>query len=73
MEWLHIGAGTTSMNTTDTGDYYAERARQAQGLAERAQLPEVRNIHLLMAERYARLSARAEPARPVLTVIEGGL
>jgi hypothetical protein len=71
--WPHIGAGKTSMSTTDTGEYYAERARQAHGLAERAQLPEVRDIHLVMAERYARLSERAEPARPVLTVIDGGL
>jgi len=41
--------------------YYAERAGKAEGAAARASDPQVRAIHLQMAERYLALVAAAAP------------
>jgi len=44
--------------------YYAERADKAQRSADRATDPQVRAIHLQMAERYRSLVAAATPELP---------
>ena len=45
-------------------DYYRRRERQALDLADRAQSPEIAQIHRNMAAEYGRLADRAEPAAP---------
>lgn len=60
------------MATNDSLDYYAGRAEQARSLAEHADLPEVRKIHLDMAARYSRLSTLGATERPTLSIVPGG-
>jgi hypothetical protein len=60
------------MTGYDSVDYYAHRAEQARGLAERAQSPQARAIHLDLAERYTQLLHYARGDRPLLTVVDGG-
>lgn len=43
--------------------YYAKRERQARDLAAAARDPQIRAVHLDMAERYAKLREGGEPAR----------
>lgn len=59
------------MTLDDSRDYYAERADQARNLADHAALPQVRRIHLDMANRYALLSGGEIAGRPVLSIVAG--
>ena len=60
------------MTGDDRADYYANRAVQARGCADRASSPQARAIHLDLAERYTQLLRYAASDRPLLTVIDGG-
>ncbi len=57
------------MQTHADIEYYARRERQERELAERARHSEGRNVHLQMANRYARMieDARTDP-RPTLRI-----
>ena len=55
------------MSDENDPEYHALRERQARALAAAAVEPQVRKVHLDMAERYARLleqAGSAPPARP---------
>ena len=50
----------------DDHNYYATRERHARALAASAEKPEIRAIHLDMAERYAKLKDTGGTARQLL-------
>ena len=52
------------MSDHETPDYYLTRERQARELAELAVEPQVRRVHLDMADRYAKLLEEARAATP---------
>ena len=54
------------MNTGYDAEYYLRREQSARQLAERAINPCIAEIHLQMADNYARL---AREARPVLRIV----
>ena len=60
------------MTGNEQTDYYQQRAVHARSLADRAQSPQARAIHLDLADRYTQLLRYARSDRPLLTVIEGG-
>ena len=60
------------MTGNDRVDYYVHRVEQARSLAEQAQTPQARAIHLDLAKRYTQLLHYARSDRPLLTVIDGG-
>ena len=57
------------MQTRADIEYYARRERQERALAERARHSEGRNVHLQMANRYARMIEEAQRVqRPTLRI-----
>jgi hypothetical protein len=59
------------MTGNEHADYYAGRAAHARILAERAQSPQARAIHLDLAKRYTQLLHYARSDKPLLTVVDG--
>ena len=59
------------MSDLNQPSYYVRREQQERTLAAAAQSPEIRDIHIDMAERYACLTRAAEPApaRPRLKLV----
>lgn len=57
------------MTTNDDRNYYAGRAEYARTLADKAELPEVRKIHLEMAGHYSRLSELGRVDRSILSIV----
>ena len=60
------------MTGNERGDYYEHRAAHSLTLADRAQTPQARAIHLDLAKRYTQLLHYARSDKPLLTVIDGG-
>ena len=60
------------MTGKERADYYHHRAAHARSLADRAQSPQARAIHLDLAHRYTQLLRYARSDRPLLTLIDGG-
>lgn len=53
------------MSVENDPEYYESRERHARELAEEAKEPQVKAIHLDMAERYAKLRAEGAQAVPL--------
>ena len=59
------------MHELNSPDYYRRREHQELKLAEQAVAPDIRAIHLELAQRYADLVRQAEApiARPRLSIV----
>lgn len=51
-------------------EYYVTGARQARELTDAATDTHIKNIHLDMAERYAKMQAESESSRPRLSMFK---
>lgn len=58
------------MSDDRTAAYHTKRERQERDLAAAAIDPAVRNIHLALADRYARLVNEADPVRSRLSLFQ---
>ena len=67
----HLMRKVTAMSDRNDDQYYARRETQQRALAAKAMVPEIRQIHLDLAEGYARQvgSVRMERARPTLRIV----
>ena len=50
-------------------NYYRQREEQERDLADRTSQPQVRKIHLDLADRYAEMTGSAVKSRPTLGII----